>query len=177
MRLIKDILIFQCETTGNNPDTDQVIQLAGILLDKENLLEKKFFNSFVKTSFLDNTLQQHASQLGVTLEAMRKSPKTVEVVRQFQATFGTEPLLASFGLNHPLFLKQMFRKAMQPFDYQLQSLDIWTLGYIYTLHYGIKKIPSQETLREHFKIKIANRANALDKVRGVADIFRKIING
>ena len=44
MKFIKDILLFQIETTGPNIDRDSIIQLSAVLLDKDNLLEKNFFN-------------------------------------------------------------------------------------------------------------------------------------
>ncbi|QQS22541.1 hypothetical protein IPM19_02820 [bacterium] len=51
MKLIKDILIFQIEATGVDIERDHIIQLSGILLDKDSLLEKNYFNSYVKVSF------------------------------------------------------------------------------------------------------------------------------
>ncbi len=177
MKFIKDILLFQLETTGAIPDRDHIIQLSAVLLDKDNLLEKNFFNSYVKVSFLDGTIQQHADHLNIPFETLRKSPKIHDVLKKFTATFGSEPLLATHGAQSLQFLRHAFKKSLVPYDYSSQVLDLWTLGYIYTLHYGIKKIPTLETLITHFNLKPASRNNALEKARLAATIFKKIVAG
>lgn len=177
MKFIKDILLFQIETSGNQPEKDNILQLAAVLLDKDNLLEKNFYNSYVKVSFLDSTLQQHAEQLQVPFETLQKSPKLPEVIKKFTATFGYEPLLATHGVYNLQFLSTAFKKSLVPFQYHSHMLDIWTLGYIYTLHYGIKKMPTLDTLFSQFNLKLTSRNNALEKARLSATLFKKIVAG
>jgi hypothetical protein len=78
-------------------------------------------------------------------------------------------------MSNLLFLKAAFRKVLVPFDYNLHSLDLWTLGYIYTLNYGLKKMPSFHTFVEYFKLKQKNPSDSMEKVRLEVEIFRKII--
>ncbi len=177
MKFIKDILLFHIETTGPIPDKDSIIQLSAVLLDKDNLLEKNNFNSYVKVSFLDSTITQHAEYLNVPFATLQKSPKLNEVIKKFAETFGTDPLLASHGTTNVQFLRHAFKKTMVPFEFHNHTLDVWTLGYLYTLHYGIKKMPTHDTLMQHFNIKINNRTNALEKARASAAIFKKIVLG
>lgn len=177
MKFIKDILVFHCEATGNDPERDAIIQLAGVLLDKDNLLEKQFFNSYIKTSFIDGTLRLHAEYLRVPFETIRSSHNLSENVRRFTNAFPGSPMLATHGMNNYLFLRQAFKKSHVKFDYPDQALDLWSLSYIYTLHYGIKKMPTQDTLRTHFNIAIKNRTSALDRARASAEIFRRITKG
>ncbi len=113
MKLIKDILIFYVETTGQSTESDAILQLSGVLLDKDNLLEKNYFNSYVKVSFLDGTLKTHADQLGISFEQIRKSPKLTEVIKGFVETFGYDPLLACHTVSHYLFLQKSARKESQ----------------------------------------------------------------
>lgn len=177
MKFIKDILLFQIETTGSNIERDSIIQLSAVLLDKDNLLEKNSFNSFVKVSFLENTIAQHALQLQVPFETLQKSPKLVEVIKDFVAKFGNDPLLATHTVSNVQFLRQAFKKTFTPYEYDSHVLDLWSLGYVYTLHYGLKKMPSMETLFHHFNLKITNPNNALEKARLAAEVFRRIVNG
>jgi DNA polymerase III epsilon subunit-like protein len=177
MKLIKDILVFALETTGNDIDKDHIIQLSAVLLDKDNLLEKQSFNSYVKVSFLDGTIASHATQLGIDFEVLRKSAKITEVLRDFIKTIGYDPLLTTHSVQNYLFLRQAFKKNLVPFKYDNHILDVWSLGYIYILHYGIKKIPTLTTLSNHFNLKIKNQNNALEKARLTAEVLRKIING
>lgn len=177
MKFIKDILLFQIETSGPNVDRDSIIQLSAILLDKDNLLEKDFYNSYIKISFLDNTIAQHAAQLQIPFETLQKSPKLHDVIKGFTDKFGYTPLLATHTSNNVQFLRQAFKKTFIPFNYDAHILDLWSLGYIYTLHYGVKKMPTLETLLQHFHIKLEQRSNALEKARHSATVFKKIING
>ncbi len=177
MKLIKDLLIIHLETTGNDPDRDHIIQLSAVLLDKDSLLEKNLFNSYVKVSFLDGTLQKHSEQLGISFETLRRSQKINEVLKDFVNTFGYEPLLASNSVQNYLFLKAAFKKTMTSFKYDRHLVDIWSLGYIYALHIGIKKMPTLTTLADHFNIKLNNSADGLEKARAIAAVLKKIING
>jgi len=175
MKLIKDLLVFHVETTGPDPERDHIIQIAAVLLDKDSLLEKNFQNSFVKVSFLDGTIQKHSEQLGISFDELRQSPKITEAIKDFINTFGFEPLLATNSTASLLFLRNAFKKSLQPFKYDKHVLDVWSLSYIYALHIGIKKIPSLTTLADHFNLPTAK--TGLDKARLTAQILRKIING
>lgn len=177
MKFIKDILLFQIETSGPDIDRDSITQLSAVLLDKDNLLEKDFFNSYVKVSFLDNTIAQHATQLQIPFETLQKSPKLHEVIKNFSTKFGSTPLLATHTVNNVQFLRQAFKKTLIPFEYDSHVLDLWSLGYIYTLHYGVKKMPTLETLGQHFHLSLKQRTNALEKARLAATVFKKIISG
>ncbi len=177
MKFIKDILLFQIETTGQNVDRDSIIQLSAVLLDKDNLLEKNFFNSFIKVSFLDNTITQHADILQVSFETLQKSPKLYEVIKAFSAKFGDTPLLATHSVSNVQFLRHAFKKTFLPYNYDSHVLDLWSLGYVYTLHYGLKKMPTMQTLFQHFNLKQTNPHDALEKARLSAEVFRKIVIG
>lgn len=177
MKFIKDILLFQIETTGQNIERDSIIQLSAVLLDKDNLLEKNFYNSYVKVSFIDGTIAQHADQLNIDFETLQKSPKLYEVIKNFSTKFGTTPLLATHSVANVQFLRQAFKKTFLPFQYDSHVLDLWSLGYVYTLHYGLKKMPTMQTLFQHFNLKQTNPFDALEKARLSAEVFRKIVNG
>lgn len=177
MKLIKDILVFQIETTGIDIERDHIIQLSGILLDKDSLLEKNYFNSYVKVSFLDGTLHSHANHLGIQFDELRKSPKITEAIKHFVGAFGYEPLLATQSVQNYLFLRQAFRKTLTPFDYDRHLLDVWSLSYIYIIHYGIKKIPTLATMATHFNLKQTKPNDALSKARLTAEVFKRIIKG
>jgi DNA polymerase III epsilon subunit-like protein len=175
MKFIRDILLFDLEVTGPEVEKDNIIQLSAVLLDKDNLLEKNFFNSYVRVSLLEGTITQHATHLNIPFETLQKSPKIYDAVKKFYQAFGTDILLSTHNLTNVLFLRQGFKKAALSFDYDKHVLELWTLGYIYTLNYGIKKMPTFNTLLDHFGMKLKNRHNSLERCRLAADIFRKII--
>lgn len=175
MKFIKDLLFFELATTGQDTDKDNVIQLSAVLLDKDNLLEKQNFNSFIRVSFLDSIINEHAKLLHTDYEILRKSPKIYDCIKQFHNKFGRDLLLATNNLSNLLFLKNAFRKAAVPFDYDKHILELWTLGYVYTLNYGLKKMPTFVTFMDYFKIKQKQPWDALEKARMGAEVFRRII--
>ena len=175
MKFIKDLLFFEIQTTGHDPDKDSIIQLSAILIDKDNLLEKNNFNTYIRVSYLDNIINEHAKLLHTDYESLRKSPKIYDAIKNFHKKFGNNLLLATHGFHHLLFLKNAFKKALVPYDYDHHVVQRWTLGYIYTLNYGVKKMPTFHTFVDYFKMKQKEPWNPMEKVRLEADIFRKII--
>jgi DNA polymerase III epsilon subunit-like protein len=175
MKFIKDLLFFELTTTGNDPDKDSIIQLSAILLDKDNLLEKDNFNTYIRVSYLDSVMNEHAKILHSDYETLRKSPKIYEAIKQFHKKFGHNFLLATHGFHHLLFLKNAFKKAVVPYEYDHHVVQIWTLGYVYTLNYGLKKMPTFHTFVDYFKLKQKNPWDSMEKVRLEAEIFRRII--
>lgn len=175
MKFIRDLLFFEMNTTGRDPDKDNIIQLSGILLDKNNLLEKDYFNSYVRVSYLDSVINEHSKLLNIAPEVLKKSPKIYDVAKQFHSKFGNKPLLVTHNLNNVLFLKTGFKKAVVPFDYDSHIIDLWTLGYVYTLNFGLKKMPTFATFMEYFKLKSKNPGDSLEKARLQVEVFKKII--
>ena len=175
MKFIKDILFFDLQATGTDPDKDNIIQLSAVLLDKDNLLEKGNYNSYIRVSYLEGTITQHAKLLHIDYEVLRNSPKIYDVAKAFHSAFGSNLLLATHNLTNLLFLKSAFKKALVTFDYDPHIIELWTLGYVYTLNYGLKKMPTFNTFVEYFKFKQERPWDSLEKVRLEAEIFRKII--
>lgn len=175
MKFIKDILFFDLQTTGQDADKDQVIQLSSILLDKDNLLEKDYFNSYIRVSYLDSVMHHHAQLAGVDVDIIKQSQKIYDVIKNFHKKFSTNLILATHNFSNILFLKSAFKKAAVPFDYDPHVLHLWTLGYIYTLNYGLKKMPTLDTFINYFKLKLNRPYDSMEKVKIEVEIFRKII--
>lgn len=175
MKFIKDILFFEIQTTGHDPDKDSIIQLSAVLLDKDNLLEKNNFNSYIRVSYLDSIINEHAKILRVDYETLRKSPKVYDAIKIFHKKFGTDLLLATHSSNNLWFLKNAFKKAVVTYNYDYHVIQLWTLGYIYTLNYGLNKMPTFHTLLEHFRLKQKTPYDMMEKIRLEAEVFKKII--
>lgn len=175
MKFIKDLLFFEITTTGNDCEKDNILQLSAVVLDRDNLLEKGFFNAFIRVSYLDHVILEHSRLLCISPETLKKSQKIYDVIKKFHQHFGKQYLLATHTLSNVLFLKQAFKKAVVPWTYDPHIIDLWTLGYVYTLNYGLKKMPTANTFFDYFKIKQKNIYDALEKVRHEAEVLRKII--
>ena len=175
MKFIKDLLFFDIHTTGYDSEKDSILQLSAVLLHKDNLLEKDNFNSYIKISYLESVITEHAKILGVDYEVLRKSPKIYDAIKNFRAKFGNNLLLATHNSSSIWFLKNAFKKAAVSFDYDYHIVQLWTLGYIYTLNYGLKKMPTFHTFVDYFKLKQKHPNDAMEKVRLEAEIFKRII--
>ncbi len=175
MKFIKDLLFFELQTTGQDTDKDNIIQLSAVLLDKDNLLEKANFNSYIRVSFLDGIITEHAKILNVDFDFLKKSKKIYDTSKEFYAKFGTDLLLATHNISNLLFLKNAFKKSSLKFDYDPHVIELWTLGYIYTLNYGLRKMPTFNTFLDTFRMEQKRPYDSMEKVRLEADIFRKII--
>lgn len=174
MKFIKDILFFDLETTSQDVERDVVLQVGAVLLDKDNLLEKSLFNVYIRNSLLEGTLKEHAKLLGVDVEELKQAPKPVEVAKSFVSQFGVDVTLAVQTPLRLLQLRQLFKKQVVHFPYDLTAIDQWTLQYIYAARMGLKKIPSLHTLGEHFHLSIEHPHDAYERVKLEVGIFRKL---
>jgi DNA polymerase III epsilon subunit-like protein len=50
----QDILLVDIEATGLDPQKNEIIQIAGVLLDKKTLAIKKDFNSYIRPTKWSN---------------------------------------------------------------------------------------------------------------------------
>lgn len=130
---------------------------------------------YVRVSYLDSIMAQHAKMLHVDYDTIKRSPKIFDVAKKFKDKFGTGFILATHNMNNVFFLRNAFKKAAVTFDYDVHIIDLWTLGYIYTLNYGLNKMPTFNTFVDYFKLKQKKPFDAMEKVRLEAEIFRKII--
>ena len=175
MKFVKDLLFFDINTTGAETDKDSIIQLSALLVDKNNLLEKDYFNAYVRVSYLDSKILEHAKLLGVSHEVLRKSPKVYDIMKQFKTKFGNNALLATHNLANVMFLKSSFKKAGLPFEFDPHVVELWTLGYVYCLNYGLIKMPTLATFFDYFKLQAKNPLDSLERVRLEVEVFKKII--
>ncbi len=174
MRLIKDLLLFDIQTTGPDPEKDSILQLSAVLLDKDNMLEKAVFNQYARISILDSVLAGHANLLGLDPVSYKKTPRQIDVFKEFLNKFGDNVTLASLHIGNVIFLRQNLNKHSLPFPFDPHIIDIWTLGYIYSMHLGIKKMPTLHTLAEIFNIKQESFNNAMHKVQVELAILRNL---
>ncbi len=176
MKFARDILLIDMETTGINPEKDFPLQLAAVLLDKDNLLEKDNFNSYIKHSFSQTTNDRIVQTLGIEKELWMKSPNLREVMNAFKDKFSYSATLASQNMVNISFLREALRRLQQPYEYDYHVLELWTLEYMYLSKQNLKKIPTAETIGQYFKLDRPREHDAFASVRYLADIFRKLVS-
>jgi len=176
MRFARDILLIDIESTGTNSEKDFPLQLAAVLLDKDNLLEKDWFNSYVRYSFSQSTNDRIIQTLGISKEVLFKSPTLKEVISAFNSRFPFNVTLASQNIVNLNLLHEAFKKVGISYEYDYHILELWTLGYVFLSGQNIKKIPTAGTLGQYFKIERKKEHDALANCRFLAEILRKLIH-
>jgi len=175
MRFARDILLLDIEATGINLEKDLPLQIAAVLLDKDNLLEKDWFNSYVRHSFSQSTNDQVVQTLGITKEVLFKSPGLKDVLSAFNSKFPYNVILASQNILNIDLLRQAYKRTGISYEYDYHIIELWTLGYLFLSRQNIKKIPTATTLGQYFKLERKKDHDALVNCRYLAEIFRKLI--
>lgn len=174
MRFIKDLLLLDLETSGQDPDKDVIVQIGAVILDKDNLLEKSFFNSYVRNSLLTETLTEQAKAGHTTLEALESGLKPLDFLKKFGEFGGEDITLLVPNSSRLMFLKQAYKKQVMQFPFELYALDFWTICYMRGMSKGLKKIPTLHTLADDFHLNLRNPYNAFERVKLEASIFKRI---
>ena len=74
-----NIVVFDVETTGLNPETDQIIELGAVKIERGNIVEK--FSTFVKPTI---EIPYEVTELThITNEMVENAPNIEDVIRQF----------------------------------------------------------------------------------------------
>ncbi len=174
MKFVRDILIVGVQATGPNVERDFPLQIAAVQLDKDNLIEKKWFSSYVRHPFSQATNDRIVQTLGIQKENWLRAPRLPEVIESFRKTFPYSLTIASHNYESVEFLKDAFRRTGKEYEYDGHVLDLWTLGYWLLCKQGIKKIPTADTLAPYLKFTRDNQNNALVSSRFFADVLRKL---
>ncbi len=179
----KDILIIDVEATGIDYQKNELIELAGVLLDKKTLKEKKHFESFIKPTKWRNRDPEAMAVNKITWEELSKAPSLKTVIQKFEKTFGMNVILAPYGtIMDTAMLRIAYKKIKMTYKYDYHVFDIWPLCFTYMAKKKMlvnKKRFSGFSLNDianHFKISVPkNRHTALADCRLEADVLRKLI--
>ncbi|QQS22543.1 hypothetical protein IPM19_02830 [bacterium] len=77
----KDILIIDVEATGVDFNKHELLELAGVLLDKKTLNEKKRFESFVKPTKWKNRDPEAMAVNKMTWDMVKGAPSLKTVLK------------------------------------------------------------------------------------------------
>lgn len=176
MKFARDILLIDIESTGINPEKDFPLQLSAVLLDKDNLLEKGSFNSYIKHPFSQTTNDRIVQTLGIPKEQWMKAPNLKTVLKEFTAKFPYNVTIATHNIMNIMMLQEAFRRVGIEYEYDYHVLELWTLGYMYLSKQNMKKIPTAQTVGNYLKLNRERDHDAFVNARFLADIFRKLVS-
>lgn len=184
MNFKKDILLIDAEFSGFDIQKHEILQLAGILLDRKTLKEKKAFSSFVKPTKWKNRDRESMEVNKISFDMVKGAPTLQQVIKKFDKTFGHNIILAAYvGYNDKRFLLEAYRKSKIKFPFDYHYFDLWGLFYAYLAEKN--KLNSKkdfagfglEYLIKMFKVKVDKNElhDALVDCRVEAEVLRKVI--
>jgi len=167
MKFPKDILVVDFEGFNDSPT-----QIGAVLLDKETLVEKDSFSSYIHANNVTTS-----KVTGISQETLAEAPSQAEVGKMIYEKFGTDFFFAYFvGDLDIRFFKTILKAAEIKFsNYDYHTIDIWSLAYIHLLKQGYEGGLRSEEIFQTFGGKPRGLHDALEDCRLAADVLRKII--
>lgn len=125
-----DLVIFDLETTGLSPRSNEIIQIAAIRMSRGEILQERRFETYVRPqsripSFI-------TSLTGISNEDVRVAPPCAEAIRAFSLFVGEATLVAHNGKRFDLpFIREFCLQQQMPvrevpfFDSMQLSRKLW----------------------------------------------------
>ena len=128
----KDILMLDIESTGIDVTKHEIIQIAGIILDKKALHEKKSFTSYVRPTNWKGRSAEAMAVNNIGWDELKNAPSLKTVLQQFNKTFGRNVIPATYGGNLDIvFLPAAYRSAGMKYPFEYHTFNMWPLCYTY----------------------------------------------
>lgn len=199
-----DLIVWDLETTGRNPNTCQVTQIAAIALDGRNLKVKGEFNSEVQPLYFDDDEAIangwgpiEAGALKVTnknIEDLKKAPalnvvwpKFVQFIEKYNysKTSWTAPVSCGYNIiNYDSVILNRLCEMYGPYDkarkeqklfHPIFKIDMMDNMYMWTENDPTVKSISMDNLRKRMGMSSENAHDALQDVRDTANILIKFL--
>src|SRR5688572_12002680 len=179
----KDLLLIDLESTGLDVTKHEIIQIAGLLLDKKTLQEKARFESYIKPRKWAGRSQPAMAVNKIAWSKLKNAPDLKTVIEEFDKIFGHDVTVAYYGgmLDIP-FLGAAYKKSGKKYPFDYHAFDLWALFYFYLSRrnkLGNKKRFhgfSLEDIVRHFKIKLpSGRHTALVDCVVEAEVLRRVV--
>ncbi len=180
----RDLLLIDIESTGLNPCTHDLIQLAGILLDKKTLKEKASFNRYLQPTNWRNWDPVSMQVNGIARAVLKKEALPIrQALKEFSMLHKSPVLLAHWAgdfVDGP-FLKKAYNYIHEPYPFDHHSFNIWPLACSFLSSQGKfpnKKYPmgfAFEDLVKLLHIPLLPRHDALNDCRNEAEVLRVLM--
>ncbi len=186
MNFKKDILLVDTEFGGFDINKHELFQLAGVLLDRKTLKEKKFFSSYIQpTPGRWKNRQADAMAVNkITLDQLKGALTLKQVISKFDKTFGHDVILSAYvGYNDKRFLIESYRRAGVKWKFDYHYFDVWALFYAYLASKNKLKSAKDfagfgmEYMLKDFNMEIPKTLHdALTDARVEAEVLRRVMN-
>ena len=168
----KPIVVVDVETTGVDPNTDTVIQIAACKLNSR-APQHSAFMTYVRP---ESPISPAAQAIhGLTERHLDSAPSITEAIRKFNEYVQPGALLCGHNIAFDAaFIRASYAAAGidYPFDYHL--LDVWSVAFFLLESQGIKLRPLDlSALCEFYGISRGDTHDALEDALATAAILRR----
>jgi len=178
MLLPFNIICLDLETTDLNSEIGSIIQLSGIVVDKEfNLMFAREFDTFIKP--LDEHRNKQAMLVNnIKEEELKYAPILEEALLMFESFCEDDKILASWGSFFDIpFLRKQYEKINRkwPFGYKtidLKSIGIWESS---KKDLGLIKGGLSEYLEMNGSVFDGIKHNSLDDIKNTVKLIKSFI--
>lgn len=179
----KDLLMLDIEATGTDVTKHEIIQIAGVVLDKKTLKQKKSFVSFVKPTNWKSRDPEAMDICKIEWEDVKDAPSLKSVLQKFNKTLGTDSIITTYGGNlDVIFLPAAYRKTKLKYPFEYHTFNMWPLCYTYMAKRKQLKNKkryvgfSLENIGDYLGVKrMPGRHDALGDCLYQAEILRKLL--
>lgn len=184
MNFYRDLLLVDLETTGLDSGKHEIIQLAGIILDKKTLKEKKSFSIFVKPKKWKNRDIESMNVNKIEWDQLKDAENIIHALQEFNSFLGDKKYtLTNYGGNlDGNFLQAAYKAHSIPYPFDYHVFNIWSLAYPFLASKdGLenKRKPAgfgMDDFAKKYHIKLEGvRHEALSDCRLEAEVLRKLM--
>ncbi len=157
------LIFFDLETTGLNPDSDEVIEIGAIKVKGNEVIEH--FHSFVRPH--RNIPSLVTNLTGITYKDVEDAPDPLEIREKFEKFIGNYPLIAHNVSFDRIFLEKFMGKRLEN-----EFFDTLELARIF-----FPDLPSHslQNLVKTLSLKKEEAHRALSDTMMLYSLFRKIL--
>lgn len=176
---LKDILVVDFETTGFDLDKDEAVQIGLLLLDRQTLVEKKSFVSWIKPK-----QPVHEGIPGFTwsnikgddIEEIKNALSLSGVAEQVSGFLPEEYIFCAWNAIFDfIFWKKLLAETGEVAK-PAQVLDLWTVAQVYLLKdEQYEGECRSEPVFQYFGAEPRVKHDALEDCRKEAMVLRKIL--
>ncbi|MCX7695624.1 MAG: PolC-type DNA polymerase III [Caloramator sp.] len=162
-----EFIVFDIETTGFNPQTDEIIEIGAVKINNYQIIDR--FSVLINP---EREISDEIQKLtGITNEMVKDKETIVDILPKFIEFIGDGVLVAHNAKFDTGFLREKFKKFNLQFNYSI--LD--TLPLARWLLPDLKR-HKLNIIAEHLGISLENHHRAVDDAEATAHIFLKFID-
>jgi len=158
------LIFFDLETTGLNPETDEVIEIGAIKVRGNKVINH--FNSFVRP--MRNIPQLVTNLTGITLDDIKKIPDREVIKKNVKTFIGNDPLIAHNVSFDKIFLEKFLGEQLKN-----EFFDTLELARLFFPSFASHSL---QNLVENLSIQKQKAHRALSDTMMLYGLFQQIVS-